>query len=120
MVVRIKCEIVLKQCMPIQGVLGLWRICFTCCKYLIAPTHPPSGMERIICKCICFSASGMIWLGGRGMASAYRFQSTSSSCLGYEVYSGDVATLLTTVEAEVAEKKWEVMTVEIKLFDLKF
>ena len=59
-------------------------------------------------------------VGGRSMAEAYRFQRVSSSCLGYEVYSGDVATLLTTVEAEVAEKKWEVMMVEIKLFNLKF
>src|SRR5258707_1178097 len=98
------------------------RTCFICYKYLIAPAHPSHGMgmERITCKRFCFSASGMIWLGGRGMASVYRFQSASSSCLGYEVYSGDVATLLTTVEVEVAEEKWEVMTVKIKLFDLKF
>src|SRR5258708_25384489 len=90
MVVRIKCEIVLKQCTPIRGVLGLWRTCFTCSKYLIAPARPSHGMgmERIACKCFCFSASGMIWSGGRGMASVYRFQSTSSSCLGYEVYVG--------------------------------
>ncbi len=78
-------------------------------------TRPsPGGMERIICKRDCFSTSGMIGLGGRSMASAYRFQSISS-CLGYEAYSGDVATLLTTVEAEAAEEKWEVITVENKL-----
>src|SRR5258708_27062019 len=103
MVVRIKCEIVLKQCTPIQGVLGLWKTCFTCSKYLMALARPPGGMERIVCKRFCFSASGMIQSGGRGMASTYRFQSASSSCLGYEAYSGDVATLLTTVEAAVRQ-----------------
>ncbi len=76
------------------------------------PYPPCDGRMR---ESSASSTSGMIRSGGRSMGEAYRFQSVSSSCLGYEVYSGDVGTLLTTVEAEVAEEKWEVITVEIKL-----